>query len=309
MSLSASLVITTKNRKEELRAALLSALKQSVPLEIIVIDDGSTDGTAPMIAAEFPRVRLIRREESRGLIVRRNEGAHLATGEIIFSIDDDAVFSTPRVVEQTLGDFNDPRIGAVAIPYLEPNKENRVLQKAPNNDGIWIASHYIGTAHALRRELFLRLGGYREYLIHQGEESDYSIRMLNAGYYVRLGNSDPIFHYESPKRDFQRMDYYGARNSILFVWNNIPLPYLTTHLAVTTVKGLIWTFEPKRLKIRARALWDAWKLIPQMSREPVRVTTYRQFRKSRGKDGIISPSTVIAEGNGDKIQQARKTVG
>ena len=105
MPLTASIVITTKNRKEELRLALRSAVTQSGQPEIIVLDDGSTDGTAELVRVEFPQVTLHRFEESKGLVVRRNEGARLAAGDVIFSIDDDAMFSTPRIVEQTLGEM------------------------------------------------------------------------------------------------------------------------------------------------------------------------------------------------------------
>jgi glycosyltransferase involved in cell wall biosynthesis len=236
--LTASLVITTRNRRDELRTALRSAAQQVRLLEIIVIDDGSTDGTADMVRAEFPNVIVHRREDSRGLIVRRNDGARLATGDVLFSIDDDAAFSTPHVVEQTVREFDDPRIGAVAIPYLEPNTDNCLRQKAPDRKGVWITDTFIGTAHALRRDIFLNLCGYREELVHQGEETDYCIRMLDAGFCVRLGTGDPIYHYESPRRDFRRMDFFGRRNDILFAWHNVPLARLPVHLVATTMNGL-----------------------------------------------------------------------
>ena len=174
----ATIVITTKNRKEELRVALHSAFEQTGQLEVIVMDDGSTDGTAHMVRAEFPSAVLHHFNQSKGYIFRRNEGARLAQGDIIFSIDDDAEFSTPKVVEQTLMEFADPRIGAVAIPYIEPHKGNCLMQKAPDRQNAWITDRFIGTAHALRRDVFLKLGGYREHLVHQGEEGDYCIRML-----------------------------------------------------------------------------------------------------------------------------------
>src|SRR5437016_11568624 len=98
--MKASIVITTRNRKEALRAALRSALCQKSHPEVIVIDDGSTDETSDMVRAEFPEVTLHSFDQSRGYIVRRNNGALLARGKVIFSIDDDAAFSTPRVVEQ-----------------------------------------------------------------------------------------------------------------------------------------------------------------------------------------------------------------
>ena len=48
---------------------------------------------------------MIRHDESRGYIVRRNEGVREACGKIVISIDDDAAFSTPDVVRQTLAEF------------------------------------------------------------------------------------------------------------------------------------------------------------------------------------------------------------
>lgn len=235
----ASVVITTKNRRDDLGQALESAFSQSVPVEVIVVDDGSTDGTAEFVRSEFPETRLDVAETSRGYIVARNHAARLASTPIVFSIDDDAIFSTPNVVEQTLAEFSDPRIGAVAIPYIEPNKSDRLHQKAPEDSSVFVTNDYIGTSHALRRETFLALGGYRECLVHQGEEGDYCLRLLDAGYVTRLGNADPIHHFESPKRDLRRMDLHGRRNDVLFAWHNVPMPYFPVHLAATSSNGLL----------------------------------------------------------------------
>lgn len=235
----AAVVIVTKNRKEELRVALRSAARQTASPELIVIDDGSTDGTADLVRQEFPAARLIRHETSKGLIARRNEGAHDATAPIIFSIDDDAEFVSPHTVEQTLADFGDDRIGAVAIPFVEPRKGGDEFQRAPTRDGMWITDCFIGTAHALRKDVFLTLGGYRERLFHQGEERDYCLRMLADGHLVRLGNADALHHYESPKRDMSRMDYYGRRNDILFAWHYVPLVHVLPHLAGTTINAVV----------------------------------------------------------------------
>ena len=126
--------------------------------------------------------------------------------------------------------------------------------RAPSRDGIWVTDAYVGTAHAMRRDIFLQLGGYRESLFHQGEESDFCIRMLDAGYVVRAGNADVVCHYESPRRDFRRMDIYGRRNDILFAWHNVPARLLPLHLAGTTFNGLRWGLGTKRLANMIRGL-------------------------------------------------------
>jgi glycosyltransferase involved in cell wall biosynthesis len=236
--MKASIIITTKNRKDELRIAVASALRQTGDVEIIVIDDGSTDGTAEMVRQEFSLVRLERSEVSRGLVEQRNRGAMLASGDIIFSIDDDAEFSAPSIIEDTLALFCEPQIGAVAISSIEPHKGGLVRQAAPDEEAIWITDSFIGTAYAVRRDLFLKLGGYRTYFTLQGEERDFCIRLMNDGYAIRLAAVPPIIHYESRVRDNRRIRFYGRRNEILFVWLNVPLRHLLSHFAGVTVNGL-----------------------------------------------------------------------
>ena len=284
----ASIVITTKDRRDDLRQALASSFAQSVPVEVIVVDDGSTDGTAELVRQEFPATRLQISEVSRGYIVARNHAARMASTPFIFSIDDDAVFSTPRVVEQTLTEFSDPRVGAVAIPYIEPNKSGELNQRAPDESAIFVTNDYIGTSHALRRETFLKLGGYRECLIHQGEEGDFCLRLLDAGYVTRLGCSDPIHHFESPKRDLRRMDVHGRRNDVLFAWHNVPMPYLPIHLAATSSNGLLSGIRlgrPWRM-LRGtvagyRACFARWR-----HRAPVGAAVYRLNRRLKKRGPI-----------------------
>ncbi|MBC8002847.1 MAG: glycosyltransferase family 2 protein [Opitutaceae bacterium] len=279
--MDATVVITTKNRCEDLRKAVASALAQTVQPEVLVIDDGSMDGTSQLIAREFPSVRLHRSEKSLGLIVQRNRAAQLTANPIIFSIDDDAVFSTPRVVEQTLHEFNHARVGAVAIPFIDINRGPEVKQRAPEADQIYAAYSFIGTAHAIRRDLFLALGGYREILVHQGEEEDFCTRMLGSGYVTRAGLADPIHHFESPRRSWTRMDYYGARNKVLYVWQNVPFPFAPGHLGVTTGKTLLHSLLPNRLWARFRGVMAAYALCStgQCDRKPVAASIYRLGRE------------------------------
>jgi glycosyltransferase involved in cell wall biosynthesis len=271
-------LIATKDRCEELRLALRSVLSQSTRLEILVIDDGSNDGTPAMLRTEFPSVRVIRHEDSRGYIVRRNEGVREARAGIVISIDDDAALSTPHVVGQTLAEFSDERVGAVAMPYIDVNRGSRVIQRAPASDGVYATDRFIGTAHALRRDVFLDLGGYREALVHQGEEGDYCLRMLEAGFIVRLGSADPIHHFESPRRDFRRMDYFGVRNAVLFVWQNVPAPDAWWRMPVLIVGLALHTLQPRRLATRLSGLVAGLWLFATAPRTPVSRRTYRLAR-------------------------------
>lgn len=292
----ATVVITTKNRKEELANAIRSALAQDVPIEVLVIDDGSTDGTSDMVRALFPIVRLHQSLQSEGYIAQRNLAARLACTSIIVSIDDDAILPSSRTIRQTLADFAVPRVGAVAVPYLDVNYDQVIQQRAPKAADIFVASEYRGTAHALRRDIFNRLGGYRVHFRHQCEEGEYCMRLLDAGYVVRLGNADPIHHLESPKRDRTRIFYHQARNHILWAWYDVPIPHLPVHLAATTFKTLRNGIRKGyKLASLGGALAGYGSIVHELShRKAVSTKAYRLFRRMRTA-GPIQLKDVEAE--------------
>jgi glycosyltransferase involved in cell wall biosynthesis len=248
----ATVVIVTKDRREQLRAAITSALEQEGHVEVLVVDDGSSDGTADMVRADFPAARVERFTESAGLVVRRNDAARLARAPVIVSIDDDAVLTTPRIVAQTLADFDDPRIGVIAMPFVDVEYGPAEHQRAPDRSQRWVTATFRGTAHAVRRDLFLALGGYRAAIVHQGEENDFALRMLAAGHLVGLGTADPVHHLESPTRSLTRMAVYGRRNELLLAFTYLVLPW-------NVLFGARWALIGLRVGIRRHLLRDTFR--------------------------------------------------
>jgi GT2 family glycosyltransferase len=283
MAHTATIVITTHNRKGELRKALRSALSQDVPGEVIVADDASEDGTAAMVREEFPVVKVLRAERRLGYIAQRNRAAAEASGTVIVSIDDDAEFGSADTVRRTLAEFSDGRIGAVAIPHEDTLSGTVVNSAAPDDGRIWCVAAYTGTAHAVRRDVFMKLGGYREDLLHQGEESDYCIRVLATGHVTRLGRAPLIRHHESARRSFARMDFHGRRNDILFAWRHAPSAWLLPHLLGTTWHGFRDAARTGRWKSHGSGIMEGWRMIfaGGTLREPVPPKVYQAFRLLR----------------------------
>ena len=122
----ASVVIPTRNRVEELRALIRSALGQTVPVEVMVMDDGASPEVADMIQREFPQVRYHSLGTGRGPAFQRNRGIELATAPIVFPLDDDTVIVSPRTVAQTLAEFDHPRVAAVGIPFINIRLDQEV---------------------------------------------------------------------------------------------------------------------------------------------------------------------------------------
>jgi glycosyltransferase involved in cell wall biosynthesis len=97
-----SVVIPTRNRSALLAMTLRSVLRQQrVNLEVIVVDEGSTDDTASTLAAVIdPRLRIIRHDTPQGLSAARNHGAHEARGQWLAFVDDDDLWAPDKLVCQ-----------------------------------------------------------------------------------------------------------------------------------------------------------------------------------------------------------------
>jgi glycosyltransferase involved in cell wall biosynthesis len=96
-----SVIIPTRNRAHLLHRTLESVLKQSTEnLEVIVVDDGSTDSTAAVAAAADPRVRVLRNPKPTGVSAARNRGIAAARGEWIAFCDDDDLWAPNKLQQQ-----------------------------------------------------------------------------------------------------------------------------------------------------------------------------------------------------------------
>jgi hypothetical protein len=96
-----SVIIPTRNRPHLLPRTLESVLKQSTEnLEVIVVDDGSTDSNGAVAAAVDPRVSVLRNPEPTGVSAARNRGIAAARGEWIAFCDDDDLWAPNKLREQ-----------------------------------------------------------------------------------------------------------------------------------------------------------------------------------------------------------------
>src|SRR5215210_8821962 len=106
-------VVPSWNGLEILREALRALQKQTVAAEIVVVDNGSTDGTADAVAQEFPGVVLVQLQENVGFGRAVNLGAARASGDVLLVVNNDAVCA-PDFAERMLAPFADPGIGMAA---------------------------------------------------------------------------------------------------------------------------------------------------------------------------------------------------
>lgn len=154
----ASVVVNTYNRAAQVGKAIRSVLSQSsVELELVVVDDGSTDDTQAVLAGlADPRMRCVR-QSNRGLSASRNVGAREAQGDWLLFLDDDDRLCE-GALEALLSAAIDPACRVVVGGVRFVDADGRILQeRAPTSLENALAGTFL-----ISRTLFHEAGGYLE---------------------------------------------------------------------------------------------------------------------------------------------------
>lgn len=188
-------MIPTLNARDLLRDALAS-LADAV---VVVVDNGSTDGTAEMVAEEFPHVRLLRAGENLGFGRAVNLGAREAESEALVLVNNDVVCE-PGFVERICEPFADERVGMVAGVLLQAEHPGRIDSAGIEIDPTLRSFDYLwnqpvaalkgapdpigpcGGAAAYRLSAFRDIGGFDEALFAYWEDVDLALRLRSAGW-------------------------------------------------------------------------------------------------------------------------------
>lgn len=122
-----SVVVTTYNQQRYIGAAIASALAQTfTDREVVVIDDGSTDGAATIVASFGERIRYIR-QENQGVAASRNTGILNARGELLAFLDGDDLWEPDKLSAQVEAADRFPQAGVVAVDGVMFDDDGAIL--------------------------------------------------------------------------------------------------------------------------------------------------------------------------------------
>jgi len=204
---SISVIIPTYNRAEMVCRCVQSVLDAKWPaLEVVVVDDCSPDDTGDRIKKRFgDAVMYARNERNSFQAVSRNNGARIATGELLFFLDDDNVVDRNIFREISRAFSEDRKLGLVApmAIHMRPGRSNVVwslgsdfnrwtsqprdfranlpLQDLPETPASYPTSYY-PNGFAVPRRVFDEVGGFDESYVQIFEESDFGWKIREAGY-------------------------------------------------------------------------------------------------------------------------------
>lgn len=225
----------------ELERCLRTILEHTeyAPMEVIVVDNGSSDGSAPMVRTCFPRVSLIENDRNEGAGRARNQGVMAAEGELLALLDCDTY-----VVDDVIGRsarylLERPEIGLLGPELCFPDGRRqysanramsirhslfqnlwlyRLLPKSRRAavllGGYWDEDREIevdwlvGASMLLRRELFLASGGFDLRLFP--EDSEWCIRLRRAGHRILYAPKVGVVYHTGSVVDEQKLRLYHS---------------------------------------------------------------------------------------------------
>jgi len=242
---SITVVILSHNRCADLRETLARYRNAPDWLEIIVVDNASTDGSADMVRSEFPRVRLIANVENRGT-GGRNQGIAAAQAPVVVTLDDDSGIAA-GLLPDIAGYFSaHAQVAAVGLRVLLADGSEEPwfvwLRRGDEEHG-YRSPALMTCGAAFRRDAVLAVGGFWEPYQVYVEERDLCTRLIAAGHEVRYVPRWTAVHRRSPRvRSDARFVFMVTRNTVWYILRNFSWPVAAGKLLRWLARscGLAW---------------------------------------------------------------------
>lgn len=245
-----SVVIVNWNGKRYLERCLPSVLNQTYSqFEVILVDNGSTDGSVQFVSRTFPQVRLIENPENIGFAAGSNIGIEVAKGDYIATLNNDAQADKKWLEELVCPMEADPRVGMCASKILFAHRPHVIESMGINLDKAGIAWHRFGgseeseavgdeepkevfgpcaAAALYRRKMLEEIGLFDEEFFAYLEDVDLAWRARLMGWQCLFVSRAKAYHEHSAttKAGFPHKSYLLGRNKVWTILKNYPTPQI-----------------------------------------------------------------------------------
>ena len=297
-----SVVIPSWNGWKFLPTCLDSLRRQTFrSFEVIVVDNGSTDGSADKLREHYPEVRVIALPNNRMFSGGVNEGIRHARGDVIALLNNDTQ-AEPRWLEELARALEaHPEVGFCASKLLLFDRRT-VLHSAgdfygedgvPGNRGVWreddgkydVEEYVFGAcagAAAYRRSMLDDIGLLDEDLVAYCEDVDLNFRAQLAGYRCLFVPTARVYHHLSATGGGPFASYYCGRNFISVIVKDMPGEILRRYWPRIVLRqlryaaGSLWRFREPSARARLRGQLAGLGQLPKMR---VKRKTVQQGRR------------------------------
>jgi len=286
---AASVVIPNWNGRDLLEKyipSVIAALAGNRDNEIIVVDNGSEDGSAEFLSKHFPSVIVLALDRNLGFGGGSNAGFRAAKNDIVVLLNSDMRVER-EFLSPLLEGFTDESVFSVAcqIFFSDPNKlreetgltqswwENGSLRVRHRDDpaiqGLYPCAYGGGGSCAFDRSKFLQLGGFDELLApFYLEDTDLGYVAWKRGWKVLYQPRSVVYHEHrgtiGKRFTAAQIDLVLKKNFALFCWKNIhEWPRLASHFFFAYAGAVVTVlFGESRERANFQGLWRAWKQLP-----------------------------------------------
>lgn len=245
-----SIVVPTHNTRD-LTLKCLNRLERAataISHEVVVVDDGSGDGTADAVRAAYPRVHVLRHESSLGFSAAANAGLRQASGSVLLLLNSDTEVEAGAFQALMHALASDSRLGIVGAQLHYPNGEPqwsggaapgiawlfaraanlhvplsrvpgyraaRPLASAEDRDVDWVT----GAALAMRREVWDAVGPFDERFRLYAQDLDFCLRARAAGWRARVAADFGVLHHHGAT--IKDLEGAAGRENPTLIWRDL----------------------------------------------------------------------------------------
>ena len=256
-------VVITWQRRDEALAAVQRLRELPEQPHVVLVDNGSTDGTADAVRARFPEVEVVALAENKGAVGRNIGIERLRTPYVAFC-DDDTWWEPGSLTRAADALDEHPRLALVNArivvePYGTDDPIVEELRDSPVPGPDWLPGPALGSflagASVVRRDAFTEVGGFSERLWLGGEEELLATDLLSAGWELCYLEDLVVHHRASVLRDATVRRRVGLRNTLWFTWMRRPV-------GPAVRRTLFLARTVPRDRTSALAAWDALRGLP-----------------------------------------------
>lgn len=268
--------------------------------DVVIVNNRSTENYQVVedFVSQHPEVpfRYLMAEKNLGVSAGRNFAIQLSTAPILLFLDDDAVFQNKDALlqvqkifaEKDAGIHRPVGIAGFKVLYHSTGQMQQTAfphkQFAAKKDEHHFDTYYFaGCAHAIRREVFEKVGYYPESFFYGMEEYDLSYRALNAGYKIVYDDRVVVLHKESPEGRLTNRDKLSG------MWVNksiVAFKYLPKQYFYST--SILWSLEYLRKTGFDLKGWkEGWAAITKIrstqERKPLSTETLKYLEEVKAR--------------------------